>query len=73
MSNYCCACKAPIEPEHDKHYYCGRCGDPRILFCPDCAPGNNRCPACGSDLEYHHESITKKAFHNPATRGLLGF
>jgi hypothetical protein len=36
-------------------------------------PRNNRCPICGSELEYHRESTTRKAFHNPATRGLLGF
>lgn len=73
MSEYCYACKASIEPAHDKHYYCDHCDDPRVLFCPDCTPRGNRCPICGRDLEYHSESITRKAFHNPATRGLLGF
>ncbi len=73
MSKYCHTCKASIEPAHDNHYYCERCVDPRILFCPDCVARNNRCPQSGGELEYHRESITRKAFHNPATRGLLGF
>ncbi len=73
MTEYCLTCKAPVDMAHDKHYYCERCDEPRIVFCPECVPRNNSCPRCGGDLEYHGESITRKAFHNPATRGLLGF
>ncbi len=73
MSGYCNKCNAAIDLVHDKHYHCSRCGDTKILFCPDCTPGSNNCPGCGGGLDYHRESITRKAFHNPATRSLLGF
>lgn len=50
-------------------------GPPRrpAAGCQGTAPRDKRCPVCGGDLEYHDESITRKAFHNPAARGLLGF
>jgi hypothetical protein len=69
MSSNCQLCNATIDPVHDKHYYCDRCMDPKILYCPDCTPNSERCPRCGGDLEYHRESITKRMFQKRVIRG----
>ncbi len=68
MSSYCKKCNAAIDPVHDKHYYCKHCEDPMIVYCPDCTPVGERCPICGGSLEYHRESITKRAFQKRIIR-----
>jgi hypothetical protein len=73
MSEKCHDCGVELDIEHDEHYRCDNCEEPRVLFCPSCHPRNERCPRCGGGLDFHEESITKKTFFNPATRGLLGF
>lgn len=73
MNERCQECGHELDPEHDEYYYCPDCEDPRIVYCNWCQPRVERCPACGAGLDFHSESITRKAFFNPATRGLLGF
>ncbi len=73
MSVACGACSRELDPGHDACWLCPDCEEPRVLFCPSCVPSSKRCPRCGADLSYRETSITKKAFFNPATRGLLGF
>lgn len=73
MTERCHGCEQSLDTEHDKHYACPDCADPPIVLCPSCAPRNELCPACGARLDFHDESITRKAFFNPATRGGLGF
>lgn len=73
MSERCPECGNELDLEHDEYYRCDVCDEPQAIFCHSCYPRNERCPRCGGDLHFHEESITKKAFFNPATRGLLGF
>ncbi len=73
MTEYCHACGNDVESAHDAHWSCPGCESPLVIYCKNCDPSPPRCPRCGKDLEYHRESTTRKAFHNPATRRLLGF
>jgi len=73
MSIPCHACEKGLDRCHDEFYYCPVCEEPPILYCNWCEPRDERCPVCGNNLELHRESITRRAFFNPATRGLLGF
>ncbi len=73
MTGRCASCGKSIDPAHDGHYNCPRCADAGPLYCPACRPQSGRCPLCEEKLRFKEESLTRKAFFNPATRGLLGF
>jgi predicted RNA-binding Zn-ribbon protein involved in translation (DUF1610 family) len=69
----CTQCRKKLDPSHDKHWFCPSCKDPAVLLCKGCSLENPACPVCGTKLQFKDDSITKKAFLNPATRGGLGF
>lgn len=69
-------CNHKIDTGHDLYYYCNctkaETGKP-VRVCRACSYCNTKCPVCGKEMHKHRESTLKKAYSNPATRGLLGF
>lgn len=72
MIKKCLHCSKKLDTEHDAHYYC-KCGSKRKVVCKHCYLSHSKCPDCSKELQFHEESITKKAYFNPATRNGLGF
>ncbi len=68
----CTICSIKIDKDHDAYYYC-KCNAELKVTCKECVKSNDRCSICHKPLNHHSESITKKAYFNPATRNGLGF
>ncbi len=67
----CYYCKKKINEDHDTHYYC-KCGATIKVVCTHCYLSHPKCLSCKKVLKHHEDSILKKAYSNPATRGGLG-
>lgn len=70
MTKECARCNTKMDTDNDAHY---RCKTHDYVICEECHKRQTTCPHCGKRLTHQSDSYQKRAFDDPAGRGLLGF